>query len=722
MKKTSKSAPSYVPFERCVLRTPLFPLGALGDPEALLRTPQMQEALYVASPDLYGCRHDDDETTRISLRKYVHRSSTRCTPFGLFAGCTVGRVGDGNVTRFVTMDGHRKTARLDTVCLCDLVACLEGIPEVRNNLRYYPNETLYRMIGQVRYVENLKGKYSNESVVCSVRSTAYLAKALKIAASGATIGRIAQGLSWNGVTAEEAREYVCELVQSQILKSELQAHSVGEDNLKALLCKTDRLPRHPLFDDIREIQATLDRINSTAIGGSISDYRHIAAIMDRIGIEYKKKRLLQVDLHKKAEKFEVDRELVAQLTRAVNALMETGGTKQNLRTFAQRFYSKYEGKPTPLSTVLDKELGIGYPEPAVATGSSELLDDLAIPAKYGWGSGGGSYSPQDMLMLEKYLDAMAKGETTIRIDDMIPDNAPARPLSDFGPITIAATCNLLRDGDGSDVLFLHGFGGSCAANMLGRFSHLDGEFEDFVREITDYEASFWKDRMFVEISYLPNGVVGNIAARPQIRDYVFHYVSNGNGNQRNVPLSDIMVTLENGRVALYSKKYKKQLIPRLTCAHGYTQSKVPVYRLLGDLQVQDNIWSFGWGTIFSQLRYSPRLQYKNIILSRQRWTVDASELEGCERMDDAQLKDFFDEFMQKHRMSRHVVYAQWDNEMYIDLLDAASIKILLSLVKGQPYFSLEEFLFAGDSSGVRDGEDAYANEIVFCFKKTKTDE
>ena len=84
-------------FPTFVLRTPLFPLSALDNPERTMQQPCFREALYLASPDLYtftGDKTEDaEEKGDAAALKYFLRACSRCTPFGLFAGCSTGRFG-----------------------------------------------------------------------------------------------------------------------------------------------------------------------------------------------------------------------------------------------------------------------------------------------------------------------------------------------------------------------------------------------------------------------------------------------------------------------------------------------------------------------------------------------------------------------------------------------------------------------------------------------------
>ena len=70
-------------FPTFVLRTPLFPLSALDDPERTMQQPCFREALYLASPDLYtftGDKTEDAEEKEMCIRdRGVIAQSTRST-------------------------------------------------------------------------------------------------------------------------------------------------------------------------------------------------------------------------------------------------------------------------------------------------------------------------------------------------------------------------------------------------------------------------------------------------------------------------------------------------------------------------------------------------------------------------------------------------------------------------------------------------------------------
>ena len=105
-----------------------------------------QEALRISSLDLYEKYSDSlEERERkrvlLSIFKYISRMSTRCTPFGLFAGCGLGKF--ANETRLSVSSEYSRKTRLDMSFLCSLSQYLSNLPVLKYKLKYYSNNTLY---------------------------------------------------------------------------------------------------------------------------------------------------------------------------------------------------------------------------------------------------------------------------------------------------------------------------------------------------------------------------------------------------------------------------------------------------------------------------------------------------------------------------------------------------------------------------------------------------
>lgn len=129
--------------------------------------------------------------------------------------------------------------------------------------------------------------------------------------------------------------------------------------------------------------------------------------------------------------------------------------------------------------------------------------------------------------------------------------------------------------------------------------------------------------------------------------------------------------------------------------------------------------SCGWSGLLAAYDYLPRIQYKNIILSRELWRIKQEEVEGMDKLSDSELSVRFREFLQKRQMPTEVVIPDSDNELYLNLEDTQCQRLLLEEIAKRKQIVLEEFLFRNDSGIVRRGKDRFTNEVIFAFHKNE---
>ena len=196
----------YQPQGSFVVRNPLFPVetffnwkadadsDGITSKETLRRSlrefyqqPLVQEALYVGSPDLHEQlllwienkieKQDKKERLELSLVKYMIRMCTRCTPYGLFASCTTGNFLDTTNIELSDKNLLQRFGRLDMDYVCELHSYLLKQKEVSDQLRFYPNTSLYRAGDQWRYIEHRFKKETGRSYhLVQVDQSEYLEK------------------------------------------------------------------------------------------------------------------------------------------------------------------------------------------------------------------------------------------------------------------------------------------------------------------------------------------------------------------------------------------------------------------------------------------------------------------------------------------------------------------------------------------------------------------
>jgi hypothetical protein len=168
-----------------------------------------------------------------ALVRYVARLAGRATPFGLFAGCSVGTIGDETRLEIAGRAKYRRHTRLDTDYLFALLDALVGDPVVRRALSYRPNSSLYRVADRSRYVESrLSGTLRSHHLV-AVEPSPALEAALDRARDGAGFEALVAAVT-GGPSEKEAEAFVEELIESQILVPDVAIPVTGPEPMHVL--------------------------------------------------------------------------------------------------------------------------------------------------------------------------------------------------------------------------------------------------------------------------------------------------------------------------------------------------------------------------------------------------------------------------------------------------------------------------------------------------------
>ncbi|RZJ86924.1 MAG: hypothetical protein EOO60_12835, partial [Hymenobacter sp.] len=216
------------------LSTPLTEAGM----EASLRDEAFMEALYLASPVLHEecqkwCRGELTDAKRLArLRntvvRYYARSSWRCTPFGLFAGCAVVAWGDESRIELAP-EKHARHTRLDMHYLCALAQHLTAQPAVRQQLRYWPNSSYYQLGDELRYVEQYYTQEQPIHQLSSLGASEAVLQVLAASTEGQSYSTLVALLAPEASEQAEAIAFLDALIEAQILVSELEPTVTGPE-------------------------------------------------------------------------------------------------------------------------------------------------------------------------------------------------------------------------------------------------------------------------------------------------------------------------------------------------------------------------------------------------------------------------------------------------------------------------------------------------------------
>jgi thiopeptide-type bacteriocin biosynthesis protein len=692
---------------------------------AIVERPLVREAMFVASPSLdeaidHWLRDPSSERgvkAERTLMRYFARMCSRPTPFGLFAGCTVGSIGDTTVLRLGALDRCRRHTRLDMDYVFALCESLARDPELRPRLRHHVNSSLYPAARRLRYAEaRLDGQLRSYHLVAIERDE-HLDALIADAAQGATLSELASRLAVRAeVSPEEARAFVEELVDNQVLVPELQLPVTGPEPMGVILQK---LGSHPAAKVLTRTQERLDAIDREPLGIAPKRYRDIAAELGELPVPAELSRLFQVDLISPADELQLGKAVLDEMRKGIALLHRLARPSDRLRAFREAFADRYEGAEVPLAEALDEDSGIGFePSEAPSADASPLLEGLAFPAQPG--DDQVVFGTRERLLVEK----LASGAREIRLESSDVDAMAAtspQPLPDsLGVLATIMAPSEAALAAGDFRIRLAGGGGPPGARLLGRFCHGDERLTALVRDYLAREERTHEGAIFAEIVHLPEGRIGNTLLRPLLREWELPYLgASGAPPERQIPLGDLMVSVRGGRVVLRSRRLGREIIPRLTTAHNYGDRRyLGIYRFLSTLQVQGvTPWlTWGWGAL-DAFPFLPRVVCGRLILSLARWRLGREQLRALGRVSGAAQFTAVQALRRQLNLPRMVALQDSDNILPIDLDHVLSVETFVQLVKDRDQATLIETL--SEDRALSGPGGGYVHELVVPFVRTK---
>ncbi len=288
------------------------------------------------------------------------------------------------------------------------------------------------------------------------------------------------------------------------------------------------------------------------------------------------------------------------------------------------------------------------------------------------------------------------------------------------PSSFYAIGNLLRGSCHEKLFFNLGtIGGSSSGNLISRFAHLDEKLNNKLKESANREQQQFPNAILAEICHYPDNNAANIISRPALRRASICLTPTIDKEQEQIDISDLYLFLKDNRLVLWSKKFNKMVIPRLTTAHNFEQG-MNLYKFLADFQFQNNRLdlSWNWGIMKEQPRL-PRISYKNIILSRAQWRIQKLAKYPSDS------HDFVKKMQAELKIPTMVVISSGDNELLINLDNPFCAEILLDHICKRETILIEYLLNDYSSIASDKDQNAFANEIIIPIEaqhKTFTDE
>lgn len=697
--------------------------------------PEVREALWVASPDFFSAlslwrkEPESEKGQRLehSLYRYVARMSSRPTPFGLFAGCTTGKIGSERRLHVGARSQYWRRSRLDMEYLSNLADKISSDPALNASLLFRPNTSLYLAAGRYHHAQGYFSDKVRFYRLIATQPTPYLDATLQRAFAGATPHALASALVKDDpeIMIEEAAEYIRQLIESQVLVSDLAPPITGPEPIDDMLAQLESAETSSIKSALHSVSDRLNRMDKSGIGNDLEGYQELINTLSPLPAEFKPEHLVQVDMMKPGADASLDQRLLSDILRGVELLHSiTPAPPDQFKQFKEDFLERFEAQQVPLALVLDEEVGIGFERKDSPGAMPEpLIENLDFPgaAQERQESKAGT---QEFILMRKVEELAQQKGAALELDSKLLEELrvdPPKPLPDAFAVMGHVGSQF---SDGKYSFYLQNASGPSGAILLGRFCHADDQLIAGVKEhLQTEEAGAGEDVVFAEVAHLPEGRIGNVLYRPFLRNYEIPFLATSRAPlDRQIPVTDLMVSVENDRVVLRSRRLNCEVVPRLTSAHGYAHGRnLKLYKFLCLLQGQGVSAGITWNWgILDQLAFLPRVTFRNIVLSLARWRMTKEVIEQLSQGKGAERLRRIQEWRIAKGIPRFVFMSEADNQLLIDFENVLSVETLIEYVKKREKARLVEMFPEPERLCAHGPEGSFTHEVVIPFVRTKT--
>ncbi len=650
-----------------LLRSPAYPFNYIKATtlQEHLDDEYFRNALFIASPEFYNeLQKANFLLTMVkpkafrSLNNYVNRLHYRSTPFGMFSGFGPVRwQEEGEPFRTVILNNRQ----LHILPEMDEKAYQTTVLE--NEMLLYTNPSIYKVGNNIRF---LKSEYDYQhrkfrfqisampwhQLIHSILAYCQSPVHLKILKDDMAVK--------SGLREDEVQQLVQHLIGENLLLHKIKDSTLHCSAVRQSIVSESGLKNPRLKDKTRNTYANL---SYKLADGNISNQ---------------------------------------QQEKIKNGLAALQGICQNLtpdglRKFAAAFAHKFDGRAIPLMVALDPELGVGYRELEQTYIHSGLLADILFPEKVQtykvvqW-------SRAHALLMNKIHESSQLNAKGILLDDddLNRLSGSLKPL----PPGLSVLFRPL----GEDV-FIESAGGATATALFGRFSIFDQKLGDTLRSIANNEVTYNPSVVFAEINCLQEIHAANVEQRIKVYPYEIPLMTFPTYCSEDIiPLSDLWISVKNGRIIMWSEKLKKEVIPRLSSAFNHSRSHMNIYRFLCDLQYQglQTNFSLDLSHYFPNLSFYPRVAYKGAILSLACW-----EYAKPKQQVDGQFKEYKNvailrQDLKSKGVPRYFASYQGDQQIVYDMESEEDMTTLENILYNKESIAIKEFPFPLHDSAFTD--------------------
>lgn len=722
-----------------MVRTPLLPCNLYFDicdskervRNKFLEDTKIQEAILVSSNSLYesalrlNIKDKKFKQVQSALMKYMIRMSTRTTPYGLFAGVSIGNFNDYTSINSIDLKNEFKNIRIDMEWEFKLLKEIENDDNIFNNLKVYPSETVFKNGNRLEnvYISNYGTiNKSDLKFNASILFTNKVKDVLNFSKNGIKVSDLVDLLNPNGNYDNEIIfKFIRELVRNEYLITELRPPLVNTNSTEYILNKLETISEaKTIYRQLNKVNSMIKKYNETEMGNGVEVYKDIVLKMKEIS---KCENYLQVDLKKSDNICSLNKYIKKDIEKLVETLVKISvfsDQSVHLKSLANDFNEKYGAdREVHILEVLDRDRGIGAPAGYSMPPSNKSLDmerDTPADMRY------------DEILAEKVNKFINNNESEIILEDMdldyiLGDSTNLLQKSNLPNsldinVFIKSKDTKSIDNGNYELFIGPNYGSQCAGKMFGRFAYMfDNNLSNIFSQIDEAIKNIEDETVLVEVVELPmGGRSANICKIHNNREYELSIATNNSAKSKKINIQDVYVGVDDeNKFYFKSKKLNKRLI--FTSNNMLNNSLGSnVYRFMLDVCENskcDNIFERVHDIGLKNLIKIPRVKYKNIVISSAKWKFNKNiiKITKDEHQNLLNLKKFIND----NKIPKYVYVGNNDNRIILNMENDVHLIDLLDMIKKlDDYTVISELEFSEDEIWLKDDNgDRYISEFVF---------
>lgn len=638
--------------DRFIYRVPQFPIDAKIEDCWI----ELKDSIKISAPDFYkiiaGTNSDQikhlPDKIKTTIWKYFNRSKFRSVPYGTFAGIGIAEL-NNPMQSLIIEAGQRIKNFVDWPYKSNFTYTFSHVLETDAYL--LTNSSYYLVANRIRYIYNHEGNFE----LSDIESSDLTLKILRLTRKPSKISYIITRLA-KDVEHSLAKEYLADLISLQLLHTSLDPNLIGEDYFDRLgFNQSAETPKYTI---------------------AIRDYLH----------------------------GNLDTETTKNIPSLISLLANYSKppkTPKNLEAFIRKFSRKFDQREIPIMAALDPEIGIGYGNLENPAKSGDLIGELLHHRSERFQN-----HTKNKLTVFLQSEVIKLNSDVVYLDELITARQPNESKGGPIPNTVSAIFS-----ESNGLLHMTKLGGYSPNQFMGRFTIADNEIQQFCRDMAEIEISANPEILFFDISYMSELRYDNINRRRDIYNHQLA-IMNYNESKNPITLDDILISVRGEKVFLRSKRLGVRLVPRMSSAYNYNRSDLPVFRLLCDLMYHGIQTDFTVDLLgnFPDLSFSPRIQFKNIVVSPARWRLSTKD------HDKANFGEWLNSELKRLNVSRYIKIGVADQTLLIDTHHTNDIQRLAKLLDKHHDHLIEE-AFEQDSTSVKDNDNRrYAAQFLYVYK------